>query len=59
MKTKDKSKCPWCGKETTQMKDSKFFVCIAGTPSGDPRGWGCGWWGELGKKITPWGGAGE
>ena len=52
MRTKKKNKkqdgcCPWCGAKIVQMANSVFWVCIKGTPSGDPRGWGCGWWGKL------------
>jgi hypothetical protein len=47
--------CPWCKSKITQMADSRFYTCIQGAPSGDPRGWGCGWWGEPGNPVTPFG----
>jgi len=47
--------CPWCRSRIIQMADSRFYTCIQGAPSGDPRGWGCGWWGDPGNPVTPWG----
>lgn len=39
--------CPDCLGKITDMKDSVFMQCIDGSPFGDPRGWGCGWYGPI------------
>ncbi len=46
--TKKDLRCPECGSEVSDIKGKGiFYMCNQGSPSGDARSWGCGWYGSF------------